>query len=85
MPDHLEFLRGVEGGRALPGRRVHDDVVESGHQLVDEGLDPARARWEVVRHDERARHAVIVGRPIVKQCRRQGLTAATHPRSRGGR
>ncbi len=67
MPHHFEVLRGVEGGGALPGRRVHDDVVESRHELVDESLNPARARREVVRHDERARHAVIVGWPTVNR------------------
>src|SRR6201999_3102584 len=74
VPDHLERLGGVEGGVAVPLRGVDGELagVEAQGKLVDERLDAAPPRREVVGDDQRASHDAL-------QCRRDSWEADGAP------
>jgi hypothetical protein len=58
-------LDGVEGGRTLPCRRVHHDVLEPRREGVHERLDPTGARRKVVCDDQRPRHQPLTAPLLV--------------------
>jgi len=68
VPDHLERLDGVERGVALPPGRVDGELVrvEAQRKLMNERLDAALPRREVVGDDQGTSHSACKFRaPLV--------------------